>query len=94
MQRETITRFGMAHYIGSAGIVNDTNRFFYCPPARRYRSETEKTAIMSYRTLTPYTQAESPRLPVYHAFSSMDRIPLPFYGKKSPDRLSEIRVTE
>ncbi len=28
MQRETITRFGMAHYIGSAGIVNDTNRFF------------------------------------------------------------------
>ena len=28
MQRETITRFGMAHYIGSAGIANDTNRFF------------------------------------------------------------------
>jgi hypothetical protein len=28
MQRENITRFGMAHYIGSAGIVNDTNRFF------------------------------------------------------------------
>ena len=71
------------------------NPFFYCPPAGRCRSEAEKTAIMSHRTLAPYTQAESPRLPVCHAFSGMDRIPLSFYGKKqSPDRLSEIRVTE